>query len=386
MSRVVGMKSRASPRLGTSSLQQEVTTHEHHGIPHSICCMAMDAEDKITFLFTESALYTVTASGTTALLCSDEHQSGFSDGARCQVRFSGPAGMLLDKPKKLMCVADTGNHVVRIVQLMSGYVHSVAGLGEISGMTDGTGDAARFHYPTGLVMCRNGSLIVSDKNNHALRIVELQGHPGNQYGPFMGNPRPAVVTTLCGGTPGDLDGPGDQARFNGPMGLAVDSKGNMIVADFHNSSIRYEVMASDGSRSCVVKTIVGYNSSKSLDDSRWHVDGDRRVARVNHPASVCVDNHDNIIVADTNNNVLRVCRPFCGRVVTIAGGPQGAGVTADGRPPPRQKPVDGRGASVRFNRPFQVMLDREGIVHVLEQFNLGAIRRLPLGVQCCEDD
>jgi len=386
MRRVVGQKSRASPRLSTSSLQQEVTTHEYHGIPGDIYCMAMDVEDNITFLFTDSALYTVTASGTTAVLCGDEHESGFSDGRRCDVRFCGPRAMLLDKPKKLMYVADTGNHVLRIVQLMSGYVHSVAGLGGSSGYVEGVGEEARFHRPSGLAMLKDGSLVVSDTTNHALRRVELQGHPGNQYGPFMGHPRPAVVSTLCGGVMGALDGAGEDALFNSPMGIAVDDDGNMIVADYDNSKIRYVVMAPDASLCVKVQTILGTYSSISQVDDKWHVDGYRKVARVNHPSAVCIDTDGNIIVADTNNNVLRVIRRYCGMVVTIAGGPQGPGVTADGSAPPRQPLVDGRGASVRFNKPFHIMLDSQGILHIVEHSNCASIRRVRLGGQCCEDD
>jgi len=293
--------------------------------------------------------------------------------------------MVLDKPKKLMYVADTGNSVLRIVQLMSGYVHSVAGLAGSCGYVEGVGEAARFDHPSGLAMLSNGSLIVSDMMNHALRRVELQGHPGNQYGPFMGHPRPAVVTTLCGGVMGARDGPCADARFNTPMGLVEDRSGNLIVADFNNSKIRY-VHMSDGGQCTKVTTIVGHNSSISEIDDKWHFDAYREIARINHPSSVCLDADGNVIVADTYNNVLRVIRCWCARVVTIAGGPQGPGVVSDGTAPPPQEPVDGRGASVRFNKPFQVMLDSQGIVHVLEHNNWGAIRRLRLGVQCCEND
>ena len=90
MPRDIGQKSRASPRLSTSSLQQEVTTHEYLGIPGHILSMTMDAEENTTFLFTDSALYTVTASGTTAMLCGHEYEHGFSDGPRCDVRFRCP--------------------------------------------------------------------------------------------------------------------------------------------------------------------------------------------------------------------------------------------------------------------------------------------------------
>ena len=143
---------------------------------------------------------------------------------------------------------------------------------------------------------------------------------------------------------------------------------------------------SAGSRCTKVKTIVGFYSSISVTDNKWHCNAHRTLARINHPSSVCLDADGNVIVADTYNNVLRVMRFAYGTVVTIAGGPQGPGVLADGSPPPRQELVDGWGASVRFNKPFHVMVDSQGIVHVLENSNEGSIRRLRLGMQCCEND
>ena len=184
---------------------------------------------------------------------------------------------------------------------------------------------------------------------------------------------------------GARDGPCEDARFNCPMGLVVDQFGYLVVADFSNSKIRYVSMTA-GSLCTKVETISGFFSSTSEIDDKWHFDAHRKIARINHPSSVCVDTDGNIIVADTHNNVLRVIRGSCGRVVTIAGGPQGLGVLADGSAPLRQKTVDGRGASVRFNKPFHVMVDSQGIVHVLENSNEGSVRRLRLGVQCCEND
>jgi len=385
----MNLKSRSSPRV-SDSLYDKVTQHDYFGLPGEIFCMAVDISDNTIFLFTESALYTVSPSGTTALLSGDEHSNGFADGCRALARFSGPRGMALDREKKLMYVADTGNHVVRIIQLRSGYVQTVAGRGEEHGFLDGVGDAARFSTPVSIVLSSNDSIYVCDKKNHALRRVVLGGHEENPFGPFMGVPLPAVVTTLCGGTmyglrarayvggsflpalhtiklDGARDGPCNVALFYNPMSIALDSHNNIIVADYGNSMIRSVNPASG-----ITTTLVGMHSSRSWVHGRWHCDGSSDVAIINHPTSVCVDEFNNIIVADCNNNQLRLIRS-CGTVLTLAGG---STHRADGRPPPHQHAVDGRGATVRFNQPQQVMLDHRGVLHVVEKSNEFWTRRL----------
>jgi hypothetical protein len=99
-----------------------------------------------------------------------------------------------------------------------------AGLPKGPGNADGTGTAARFNYPAGLAVDRVGNLYVADAANTTIRKVS----PGG------------VVTTLAGlaqfdenGNPvgGSDDGTGSAARFDAPFGVAVDSVGNIYVAD-----------------------------------------------------------------------------------------------------------------------------------------------------------
>jgi len=380
--------SRSSPRVSTALLPQ-VDQQDYFGVPGEIYCLTFDTTDKITYAFTRNALYIVAVNGTTALVSGDEYESGFADGMRAEARYDGPRGMVLDREKKLMYVVDTGNHVLRIISMLSGFVHTVAGRGQENGFLDGAGGAARFSFPISIVLCSNGSIYICDRQNHSLRHVALGGHHINQYGPFMGNPLPATVTTFCGGTMygaralpyvddpflpaldtvtlhGARDGPCLVALFHNPMGIALDSNGNIIVTDSGNNMIR-----SVNLKSGVTSTLVGMKSADSRQQGRWHCDGPREVAIINHPTSVDVDDFDNIIIADCYNNQIRVLRT-CGRMHTLAGG---GAQDADGRPPPDQTPVDGRGASVRFNQPQQVMLDN-GVLHVVEKSNEFWTRRL----------
>ena len=365
--------SRSSPRVSTCLLPQ-VDQHDYYGLPNEIYCMTFD-EDGTTFLFTRYALYIVTENGTTAVVSGNEFESGFADGIRAEARYNGPRGMILDREKKLMYVVDTGNHALRIIAMWNGFVHTVAGCGQENGFLDGVGGAARFSFPVSIVLCNDGSIYICDRQNHSLRHVTLGGHHVNQYGPFMGNPLPATVRTLCGGTMygtralpyvgdpwlpaldtvtlhGASDGLCQVARFDNPMGIALDRKGNIIVADSGNNMIR-----SVNIKSGVTSTLLGMKSAET--------------AIINHPTSVDVDDFGNIIIADCYNNQIRVLRT-CGRMHTLAGG---GAQYADGRAPPYQESVNGRGASVRFNQPQQVVL-HNGILHVVEKSNEFWTRRL----------
>ena len=89
---------------------------------------------------------------------------------------------------------------------------------------DGTGSAARFYNPSGVAVDSTGNVYVADTCNSTIRQITPAG----------------VVTTLAGlaGNSGSADGTGSAARFNYPTGVAVDSTGNVYVADRGNNTIR----------------------------------------------------------------------------------------------------------------------------------------------------
>jgi len=110
-------------------------------------------------------------------------------------------------------------------------VSTLAGTAGQRGSTDGTGAAARFDSPQGVVLDGAGNLYVADTDNHTIRKVVVA----------MGE-----VSTLAGtaGQSDSKDDIGAAARFNFPSGIASDGAGNLYVADTNNQTIRKVVIAS----------------------------------------------------------------------------------------------------------------------------------------------
>lgn len=227
---------------------------------------------------------------------------GVRDGDSSHARFSDPFGVTVTADGTIY-VADTGqaDRIRRITP--DGFVTTVAG--GSSGFADGVGSAARFSAPSAIAIDSAGTLYVADTGNNAIRRVARDGR----------------VDTLAGdGVAGDRDGPRQQARFNGPVGVAVDPSGRIIVADTYNDRIR--AITPDGR----VVTVAG--SGKPGAD-----DGVASEARFDTPCGVATDRAGRIFVADTGNGVVRIISPD-GMVTTLqnatlAGIARPLGIVAD---------------------------------------------------------
>lgn len=200
---------------------------------------------------------------------------GTSDGPPAAARFADPFGIAVDRAGNVY-VADAGesNRLRKITP--EGIVSTLAGGAE--GFADGTGPAAAFNTPSALAIDEKGNLYVADTGNHAIRRVTPEG----------------VVTTLVGdGTSGYLDGPARTARFNAPVGVAVDQQGNVYVADTYNDRIR--LITADAQ----VQTIAGGNRP-------GYADGAVADALFDTPCALVVSKTGDVYVADTGNSRLRV--------------------------------------------------------------------------------
>ena len=162
---------------------------------------------------------------------------------------------------------------------------------------------------------------------------------------------PYAFRTLAGNVgPGAADGTGSAARFNTPIGMAVDGAGNIYVADSGNSTIRKITPAG------VVTTLAGQAGSIGS------ADGTGSAAQFNTPIGLAVDGSGNLYVADKNNHTIRKITP-AGVVSTVAGQ---AGVTGA---------ADGVAGTARFNFPLDVAVDAGGNLYVADGGN-NTIRKI----------
>src|SRR6185369_12120132 len=150
-----------------------------------------------------------------SLFAGSLQRAGSNDGPGAAAQFNLPAGVAQDASGTTY-VADTGNHTIRKITA-DGTVSTVAGAAGQAGSTDGTGGAARFSSPRAVAVDGQGNVYVADTGNAVVRKIT----PGG------------IVTTLAGsaGPTGGADGSGASARFVSPVALALDSTGNLFVAD-----------------------------------------------------------------------------------------------------------------------------------------------------------
>jgi DNA-binding beta-propeller fold protein YncE len=195
---------------------------------------------------------------------------------------------------------------------------------------------ARFNRPNGIAVDSDGNLVVADTGNQTIRRI----------GPDR------RVSTIAGraGSAGSTDGRGEEARFNQPRGVAVDSKGVVYVADTGNHVIRKISATGD------VTTLAGAAGQFGS------ADGEGREARFYGPAALAVDEAGTLWVADSSNDTIRKITPD-GVVTTVAGRPREVGSQ------------DGVGAEARFSYPCGIAVDRAGVIFISDSANR-LIRRM----------
>nr|WP_319511672.1 NHL repeat-containing protein [uncultured Draconibacterium sp.] len=204
-----------------------------------------------------------------------------------------PFGMCADGEGNFY-IADVGKHCISRVT-PDGKVQVFAGT-EKPGAADGKLKSAEFNSPSGVCFDKNGNLYVAGFGGQNVRRISPNGE----------------VTTIAGtGEEGYRDGPAAEAIFSSPRGVCIDSKGNIFVADCWNHRIRKI------SPDRMVTTFAGGGKRGELVVNDWK-DGADTTARFDAPCGLAIDGHDNIFVADANNNSIRKITPD-GMVTTLAG-------------------------------------------------------------------
>lgn len=261
-------------------------------------------------------------------------KAGFTDGPAAAAQFNEPIAVAVERSGAVY-VADRNNHCIRKIA-PDGQVVTLAGNGQ-AGYADGSEASARFNQPYGVALdAKQTALYVADYLNHAIRKIDL---PSGQVSTIAGN-----------GTAGFTDGQGAAARFNQPYNVRVDGEGRLWVPDQLNHALRRVTPAGK------VTTVAG--SGKA-----GYAEGAGAAAQFNNPTGVAPLPGGGAVVADRNNNRLRLVAPD-GSVTTLAGTGE-AGY------------ADGAAATVRFNQPLDVDFDADRSRLVVSEDKGHRLRMLP---------
>ncbi|MFM9903904.1 MAG: hypothetical protein ACKVQJ_04950 [Pyrinomonadaceae bacterium] len=212
----------------------------------------------------------VNAKGEVTVIAGVIGKQGVADGDAATALFNAPIGVAVADDGKIF-VADTYNDRIRMIE--NGRVSTLAG--SEKGYADGHGDQAKFDTPCGIAIWQD-KLLVADAGNRRIRVIEANGN----------------VWTLAGSGSGDLkDGLLSEASFVQPTAVTVDKAGTIFVVD--GNSVRQI----GGETFPVVRTI--------SSQQRGLKDGAAARARFNRPSGLAIDSGGDLIVADSENRIVR---------------------------------------------------------------------------------
>lgn len=251
------------------------------------------------------------------------HQFTGDGGPASAAEFFEPGGIAFD-PSGDLYIADSSHDVIRKISGTTGIITTVAGQPNVQGGYGNYGGdgkpalQAQFDVPSYVAFDADGNLYISDTYNSRIRKVSAKtGIISTVAGiTYERAPSPNI-----GGEYGGDNGPATDAALNLPAGLAVDSKGNLYIADQWNAVIR-KVDAVTG----IITTVAG-NAPYGLTNWPYGVQaggfggdgGPATEAQLLGPASIAFDSHDNLYIADYYNNVVRKVDAESGIITTIAG-------------------------------------------------------------------
>jgi sugar lactone lactonase YvrE len=311
---------------------------------HSPEAVAVDSSGAIYVADSGNSCIRKIAGGMVTTVAGTAQQEGLRDGPASVALFCVPDGVALS-PLDGLVVADRNNHALRRLDLTSLVVSTLLGDGA-SGFADGPASTARMYSPGDLAVGPAG-LYVADVGNHSIRLVANDaartvstvagsGTPGFQNGPAAmaqfawpegvavlgstvlvadtGNDRirhvrsdsaGTAVFTLAGSEHGYRDGPGDEALFANPAGLVVGGSGasfTLYVADRDNHRIRKVAVVLGSPPSVVVSTLAG-------DGTSGYRDGVMSTAQFDQPTSIAIDSAGQLYVADLHGDRIRLITP-----------------------------------------------------------------------------
>jgi len=265
-------------------------------------------------------------------------------GPALKAQFNGMHSLAVG-PHEDLFIADTWNNRVRRIEARTGKIFAFAGTGRKGFSGDG-GPASAAEF--GNVYCvafddGRENLYLADLDNRRVRAVNL---------------RTGIVTTVAGngekGVPQD-GADATQAPLVDPRAVAVDSQGTLYILERSGHALR----AVDRNRK--IRTVAGTGRKGFAGD-----DAESLKASFSEPKHLCVDADDNVIIADTDNHVIRKYLLKENRIVRVAGsGKSGAGG------------VGGLASALELNQPHGVKVDKSGTLYIADSLNNRVLRIEP---------
>ncbi len=306
--------------------------------------------------FCQKAYYVSTIAGDTSNMYKGlDSNAGWRDGIGSYAKFNGPTGIATDVSGNLY-IADTYNNVIRKVNVLFNTVTTIAGdtadikkgLDSNLGFRNGSNYVAKFSNPLGVCVDKYGNVYVADTYNNVIREILATG---------------GVVSYAGNNTPGYLNGHSAAAEFNLPTSIAIDTAGNIFVADNGNNAIR-EIVKADTS----VITIAGKGPTIS-----GYMNGDTSIAEFYSLYGIALGTNGAVFVSQFDNGVNGIRRLYNGTVTTYAGYATFGFDTLIGTETGyRNGKMDSIGTRsdtvVLFNDPTGIALD-SGNVLVADEFN-----------------
>jgi trimeric autotransporter adhesin len=288
-----------------------------------------------------------------------------------------PDGVALDSHGNVV-VADGGNNLIRVVAesdgtfygqpMQAGYIYNVAGTGTAGYNGDG-GPAlkAELNTPGGLSVDGHGNLVITDENNNRIRVVAAAS--GTFYGHHMAAGR--IYTVAGNGTAGYAGDGGlaTQAELHSPKDVAIDGSGNLVITDQRNARMRV-VAAADGNFygqhmiTGHIYTVAGNGTAGYAGDG-----GPATKAELNMPTDATVDGFGNLVIADEDNNRVRVVAATAG---TFYGVPMTAGniYTVAGNGVPGFSGQLGQADKSELLAPTGVAVNANGDLYIGDQYRV----------------
>ncbi len=259
---------------------------------------------------------------------------GGDGGAAKNAQIAEPYGLDITNNGELI-MADRGNHVIRLVN-HEGMIMTIAGEGKYGYSGDGgCAKKARLNKPSGVAAGMDGCIYIADTGNHCIRKVSGQGNIDTLAG--------------CGSEGYEGDGmPGKQAKFSRPGGVVVDVYNNVYTNDYGNNVIR--MIRNDG----FVCTVAGSGEFGYSGDG-----GDPLKASIDKPYGLAVTRDGKYIyIADYGNHCIREVDVAENKIKTICGIGE-PGYSGDG----------GAGQRAQLNGPFWVCIWKERYLLIADAEN-----------------